>query len=185
MRVEIVSVEPVKTEDNGNGRAYNSVEFSYKNESGQVQGRKLVSFNFPEVFNRVSSAKPGDVFDVTVVKNGKYWNWTDIARADGAAPLPSAPATGPKNFTRGGFAGKQVDPGRFESAEERAAKQERISRQAVLNTAATILSSQGEAFDAKMVIKVAKELKTYVDGVQPVAEKAIKTSGKPTDDIPI
>lgn len=178
MRIEVVTVGAVASEAGANGRPYQTVEVSYKNETGQVQGKKLVSFNAPEVFERVSAAKPGDVFDVTVVKNGKYWNWTDIARNDGSAP--PTPAVAPqRTYQKGGFAAKTVEPGRFESAEERAAKQEKISRQAVLNTAVAILTATGEGFDSKAVIKVAKELKQYVD--ESVSNKKAAQAAPDTD----
>ena len=113
MKIEIVNVA---VENKGK---YQMANVSYKTEDGKVEGKKIASFTFKEVFKALSQSQTGDIFDVESQKNDKgYWDWTFVK----AAGKNTAPTSGQYSTTvRKG--------GDWETAEERAKKQVYIVRQ--------------------------------------------------------
>ena len=50
MQVNVVDVSSLNTHQAKNGRQYQSIEIMYKNDQGQAQSKKLMSFANPAVF---------------------------------------------------------------------------------------------------------------------------------------
>jgi len=67
-----------------------------------------------DVIQKFLERSPGETLDLTMKKNGKYWNIVDVALASGsAAGSPSPPATPGK---KGGGGGKRTPSGKQDSA---------------------------------------------------------------------
>lgn len=50
MQITVIDVGAPNTHAAKNGRTYQSLEVTYKNEQGQAQSKKLMSFSNPQVF---------------------------------------------------------------------------------------------------------------------------------------
>jgi hypothetical protein len=169
MQITVIDVTE-NTKKSESGRTFQQLEVAYKNEQGQPQLKKLISFSNPNVFKAAKEWVKGDVVNVTTVKNEKtgYWDWIGL-EGDGivAENKPASAATGAR-----------VTGSNYETKEERAARQVFIIRQSSLSTAVELLG-QGKSVDD--VIKVAKQFEAYVfskaEGVDAINEIQ--------DDIPV
>jgi len=150
MLINIVDVGAPNTHAAKNGRSYQSIEVTYKNEQGQTQSKKLMSFSNPTVFNHIRDLTKGDALNVTTEKDANgYWQWTGIGGDNAMAETKQAtPATGGR-----------VTGSNYETKEERAARQVYIIRQSSLSTAVELLG-QGKSVDE--VIATAKQFENYV-----------------------
>ena len=127
MLINIVDVGAPNTHAAKNGRSYQSIEVTYKNDQGQVANKKLMSFSNPSVFNHIKGLAKGDTLNVTTTKDANgYWQWTGIG-GEGEA-TQSAPATKSAQPTR-------VTGSNYETKEERAARQVYIIRQSSISSA--------------------------------------------------
>jgi DnaJ-class molecular chaperone len=61
MLINIVDVGAPNTHAAKNGRSYQSIEVTYKNDLGQTQSKKLMSFSNPTVFNHIKDLNKGDL----------------------------------------------------------------------------------------------------------------------------
>jgi hypothetical protein len=52
MLINIIDVAQPQTSTNRNGRQYQSLEVTYKDDQGRVSSKKLMSFSNPEVFKQ-------------------------------------------------------------------------------------------------------------------------------------
>jgi hypothetical protein len=106
------------------GNKYQIAEVIYKNDRGDTQTKKLMSFANPATYATLKDAKNGDVFTITQVKNDKgFWDWTSATA--GAAAEANAGATGAtKSFT--------PTKSSYETTEERARRQILIVKQSCL-----------------------------------------------------
>lgn len=151
MIVEIIDVGAPQSVKTGKGQ-YQTLEVSYRNEQGQVQGKKLMSFSNPAVFKDIQGYAKGDRVDVATVKDDAgYWQWKAIAK-EGEAPArteAAKPASG----------GGKVIGSNYETAEERARRQVYIIRQSSLSTAVELL---GQGKPVNEVIATAKQFEAYV-----------------------
>jgi len=150
MIIEIIDVGTPESVKTGKGQ-YQTLQVSFKNEQGQVQGKKLMSFSNPTVFKDIQGFAKGDRIDVLTVKEGDYWQWKAIDKEGEAPPRAEAPKS-----TGGG--GKVIGSN-YETAEERARRQVYIIRQSSLGTAVELLG-QGASVDD--VVKTAKQFEAYV-----------------------
>jgi hypothetical protein len=150
MLINIVDVGAPNTHAAKNGRSYQSIEVTYKNEQGQTQSKKLMSFSNPTVFNHIRDLTKGDALNVTTEKDANgYWQWTGIGGDNAVAETKQAtPATGGR-----------VTGSNYETKEERAARQVYIIRQSSLSTAVELLGTGSKVTD---VIATAKEFEAYV-----------------------
>jgi hypothetical protein len=157
MLIQIVSIEQVAPPA---GKKYNILEVAYKDESGRVSGKKILSFNYPLVFNTLKAAQGGEKYDVKSVKEGDYWNWVEITKATGAgtpADVASVGKTATQTFAQGAN-------DRYETKEERAARQVMIVKQSSLAQAVATLSvNPGK--DKLQVEDVLQVAETYADWV--------------------
>jgi hypothetical protein len=169
MQITVIDVTE-NTKKSESGRTFQQLEVAYKNEQGQPQLKKLISFSNPNVFKAAKDWVKGDVVNVTTVKNEKtgYWDWIGL-EGDGivAETKPASAATGAR-----------VTGSNYETKEERAARQVFIIRQSSLSTAVELL---GQGKSVADVIATAKQFEAYVfskaDGVDAINELQ--------DDIPV
>ena len=150
MIIEIIDVGAPESVKTGKGQ-YQTLQVSFKNEQGQVQGKKLMSFSNPAVFKDIQGYAKGDRIDVLTVKEGDYWQWKSIDKEGEAPPRAEAPKS-----TGGG--GKVIGSN-YETAEERARRQVYIIRQSSLGTAVELL---GQGASVNDVVKTAKQFEAYV-----------------------
>jgi hypothetical protein len=178
MQVNVIDVSNLNTHTAKNGREYQSVEVMYKNDQGQAQNKKLMSFANPAVFKAAQAWTKGDVVFVSTEKdtNG-YWQWTAVGAADSVSDKRSddAPATqgnAAKPATR-------VSGSNYETKEERAVRQVMIVRQSSLSNAVATLGIEGSKATANDVINLAKLYEQFV-----LAGKALETpdiTNEPSD----
>lgn len=92
---------------------------------GKAQTRNLVGIGeTKDVINVLKSAKSGDLFEVDLKKDGEYWNWVGARASTGTTSTGS------------GLRGKSTQgESRFETAEERHARQHYIVRQSSISSA--------------------------------------------------
>ena len=171
MLINIVDVGAPNTHAAKNGRSYQSIEVTYKNEQGQVANKKLMSFSNPSVFNYIKELTKGTQVNVTTTKDANgYWQWTGIG-GDGSVATPeSKPATGGR-----------VTGSNYETKEERAARQILIVRQSSLSRAVELLGTGKSVAD---VIATAKQFEAYVFGSEANPTKEVNFDDL-EDDIPV
>ena len=170
MLINIVDVGAPNTHAAKNGRSYQSIEVTYKNEQGQVANKKLMSFSNPSVFNYIKELTKGTQVNVTTTKDANgYWQWTGIGGDNAVATetKQATPATGGR-----------VTGSNYETKEERAARQVYIIRQSSLSTAVELL---GQGKSVADVIATAKEFEAYVFS----KETGIDAINSLEDDLPL
>jgi len=173
MLINIVDVGAPNTHAAKNGRSYQSIEVTYKNEQGQVANKKLMSFSNPSVFNYIKELTKGAQVNVTTTKDANgYWQWTGIG-GDGSVATPQTKA--PQQ------AGGRVTGSNYETKEERAARQVYIIRQSSLSTAVDLLGTGAKVSD---VIATAKEFEAYVFAKEANPTKEVNFDDL-EDDIPV
>lgn len=162
MQITVIDVVE-NTKKSESGRTFQQIEVAYKNEQGQPQLKKLISFSNPNVYKAAKTWAKGDVVNVTTVKNEKtgYWDWVAI-EGDNAVAQESKPAAS---------TGTKVTGSNYETKEERVQRQVYIIRQSSLSTAVDLLGTGAKVND---VIATAKEFEAYVFG-----------SNETNEDIPV
>jgi hypothetical protein len=155
MLINIVDVGAPNTHAAKNGRSYQSIEVTYKNDQGQVANKKLMSFSNPSVFNHIKDLTKGATLNVSTTKDANgYWQWTGIGGDETAPTSDAKPATGGR-----------VTGSNYETKEERAARQILIVRQSSLSSAvALIVATSTEPTTTDNVINIAKKFEEYVFG---------------------
>jgi len=157
MQIEVIDVGTVNSHSAKNGRQYQSVEVTYKNEAGQAGNKKLMSFSHPDVFKAAQTWTKGDSVNIDSVKDDNgYWQWKAVLQ-DGQAPSASAPKAASSNPVSRGNS--------FPTADERAQTQVYIIRQSSLTNANATLATAGKPVGKEEVIKLAKEYEHYVLGI--------------------
>jgi len=163
-QITIVNVEITSRAGAAGKKGYEQAEVVYKQEYNgkqDVKTKKIMSFANPAVFAAVKSAKTGEAYELTQVKEGEFWQWTSLVKSDGNSQ-PAAQATQgspavPKPTSNGGF---NRD---FETKEERTARQQLIVRQSSLGHAVSILTTGAKTPpNVNDVKKLADELVAYV-----------------------
>lgn len=153
MIIEIIDVGAPESVKTGKGQ-YQTLQVSFKNEQGQVQGKKLMSFSNPAVFKDIQGYAKGDRVDVATVKEGDYWQWKAIVKEGEALPK----VEGAKPASTGG--GKVIGSN-YETPEERAKRQVYIVRQSSISSAIELLGTGKSVGD---VLATAKQFEEYVFG---------------------
>jgi hypothetical protein len=164
MNITLLSVD-IKTVPTAKG-SYQTADVAYKNNSfqGKVEGKKVMSFGATKnAFTSLSTATPGQTYEVEIVKNDKGYNdWINLAPAVAGAASPvatpaagkaSSPAASPRST--------------YETPEERAQRQVMIVRQSSLSTAVASLAVGGKsALKPIDVVNTAKQFEAYVLGTE-------------------
>lgn len=170
MKIQVLSVN-VNHIPNAKG-GYDVAEVAYKDlAQGKVGGKKIMSFLDKAVFNAAKAMKANGFYEITMAKeagnDGKeYWQWKNIAEADGEAPAPAA-----------GKAGFTPPKSNYETPEERVARQRLIVRQSSLSNAVTLLKTEKTTPATQDVLTLADLL---CDWVYEVVEAPVQGG----DDIP-
>mgnify|MGYP003349485393 FL=1 len=155
MLITLVDVSTPQVTKTAKGQ-YQAIEVSYKNEQGQIQGKKLMSFSNPTVFKAIQEFAKGDVLNVEAVKDDQgYWQWKAVQKSDGSEPVTTA---------RPAATGGKVTGSNYETPEERAKRQVYIVRQSSISSAIDLLKSNGNDVKVDNVLEVAKQLENYVFG---------------------
>jgi hypothetical protein len=171
MLINIVDVGAPNTHAAKNGRSYQSIEVTYKDEQGQVKNKKLMSFSNPSVFNHIKGLAKGDQINLRTEKDAAgYWQWTGIGDDAPASTAQAKPATGGR-----------VTGSNYETKEERAARQILIVRQSSLSSAVELLGTGKSVAD---VIATAKQFEAYVFGPDSNPTKEVNFDDL-EDDIPV
>jgi hypothetical protein len=171
MLINIVDVGAPNTHAAKNGRSYQSIEVTYKDEQGQVKNKKLMSFSNPSVFNHIKGLAKGDQINLRTEKDAAgYWQWTGIGDDAPAGTAQAKPATGGR-----------VTGSNYETKEERAARQILIVRQSSLSSAVELLGTGKSVAD---VIATAKQFEAYVFGPEANPTKEVNFDDL-EDDIPV
>lgn len=153
MQIKVVSVEVNKVP----GKKYNMIEVAYKNDKGELKGRKVMSFGVKKGLDILTGAVKDDILDIELVKEGDYWNWVGIAK--GVEGTSTAPTSTSSN-KEGSYSNRN-----YESKEERAVRQKLIVRQSSLSNAIAILKTDKVVPDTDSVIRLAEKLEAFVFGV--------------------
>jgi len=186
-QLEVLSVVgPVKNQKGKN--TWNVFEVAYKKE-GKIEGKKIVDFNNPNVFEAVGKAKQGEVYTVTAEKINGFWQWTNFERASsGVTEASSASTPSPVESSKGTETSQRASsgsgPGRvtgsnYETSEERARKQRFIIRQSSISNAIQYCDSQKVKGNVDDMLDLAEKFVEFV-----YKEDAVKGLVEMKDDIP-
>jgi|TARA_R110002153_G_scaffold87801_4_gene216769 hypothetical protein len=171
--IDVGQPQSVKTQRG----SYQSLEVSYRNESGQVQGKKLMSFANPAVFKTIQEYVKDDRLDIETFKDDNgYWQWKNIAKEGEAPPKSDSSASTSKATTR-------VTGSNYETSDERAKRQVYIVRQSSIANAVNLLTAGSKSVKVDEVLSVAKQMEAYVFGT-PSTESAPSIDDL-SDDIPV
>lgn len=163
MQIQVLSVQ-VQTVPTQKG-SYQVADTAYKNLTyqGKVEGKKIMSFGAGKAsFEAIVTAQPGDIFEVTVVKNAAGYNdWTQMVKGV-EGHVATTPAS---SASKGAVASSPTAAVRssYETPEERAKKQVYIIRQSSVSSAVAALSA-GAKTPVKFedVLDFAKKIEKYV-----------------------
>jgi len=163
MQITVIDVGQPQTQTGRNGRSYQMIEITYKSETGQTQGKKLMSFANPEVFKAAQSWNKGDVVDIQTEKDDSgYWQWIGLGKDD--RPL-AKPAT---KVSHTAEADRQV----------------MIIRQSSLANAVSTLATHGVKLQASEVIALARTYENFVLGRESEAPTGSDDITNLEDDVP-
>ena len=171
MQITVIDVGAPNTHAAKNGRTYQSLEVTYKNEQGQAQSKKLMSFSNPQVFKAAQTWEKGTQVNVTTEKDANgYWQWTGLGGESTVAE--NKPAASNNNPTR-------VTGSNYETKEERAARQVYIIRQSSISSAIDLLKDSKPTVEG--VLQVAKQFEDYIFA----EKKGVDAIVDLDDDIPL
>lgn len=171
MQITVIDVGAPNTHAAKNGRTYQSLEVTYKNEQGQAQSKKLMSFSNPQVFKAAQTWEKGTQVNVSTEKDANgYWQWTGLG--GDTAVADNKPAATGGNSTR-------VTGSNYETKEERAARQVYIIRQSSISSAIDLLKDSKPTVEG--VLGVAKQFEDYIFA----EKKGVDALVDLEDDIPL
>lgn len=155
MRIKVLDAQVSKVAKRDNKGTYEVCEVKYTNIDTEKQGSyKIVGFGpNVSVFEAFKDAKEDDCFDVTVKKEGNYFNWVAAEPMSGA-PIP-AKTTGATPAPRSNF----------ETPEERAMRQVYIARQSSLDRALEVQKQEnpkGGPVDRRQLVEDAEYFVDYI-----------------------
>lgn len=151
--IEIISVTTERRDK------FSTAVVNHKTADGKVDSKKVQSFTFKDVFDTLSKANQGDVFEIESkkIKNEKdgkeYWTW-----------VSATPSTSGERPVNSSTAGKTVRTSTYETPEERAARQVYIVRQSSIANAIEYRGGQGKGNSVEDILEVAKQFEAYVFG---------------------
>ena len=162
MRIEIINVQAA-TKPTKTGKTYVQLDVAYKNltREGKIEGKKIMPFQNPDVHANLQKATMGQVFEVTTVKEGEYWQWSnvqEVAKGSNMEPQTSAASSG--YASKGTPSPKST----YETPEERAARQRLIVRQSCLSNAVETLKVDKTGVDPTEALKLAERYVGWVFG---------------------
>ena len=124
---------------------YTKLELAYSRD-GKDQTRKFARVGkSADIFDVLAKAQKGEVYEVNVVKDGEYWNWTSAVKVTSGGSTASAT--------------QARSTSTYETPEERKIKQLFIARQSSLAQAVVYHGSKAPVTD------ILKTAQTFVDFV--------------------
>ena len=198
IQIEIISVGQVQTVPTKNGKSYQVIEVAYKKE-GKIEGKKILSFVSPAVFNAVQKLGQGEVCYVETEKGApnaagqSFWQWNSISSASDAQTqgTRSGTSASPVQSTQGSPSSPTTKTASsYETKEERAARQVMIVRQSSLSSAIALADATGDKkVTATTIIATAKEFEAFVLGTEPptppsASKRSIEKYDPALDDFP-
>jgi hypothetical protein len=178
MKIQIVNVE-VQTKTTKTNKPYVVSVVIYKDVAfdNKVKEKTIMPFGVTQYTQAtMADAKPGEFYEVEVLKNAQgFLDWLKAEKTTGDAP-PKTQEGVPQAMLK---ATASLSPkSTYETPEERAAKQIYIVRQSSISAAVNILSSNTKkVVDVKEVIEIAKELESFVLGIEKVEVPSQGASG--------
>jgi hypothetical protein len=162
MFVNVIDVSQEVSKMTKTNKPYTEIEVTFKSADNKVSNKKLNNLGFDKkVYTTFVSAKKGDTFEVTSVKEGDYWVWKDVVPTS-AQGTQTASGGGTK---AGSGAGAERSSS-YETKEERASRQVLIVKQSSLsNAVASLKTDKGGVVDPNKAIEVAQLYTDWVMGV--------------------
>lgn len=173
-QVEIVQVKPPVAIARGRGK-WRELEVVYK-DNGKVEGRKFVDFEYKDVFDVLTNAKEGEVYDISREKvlgkdNVERWKWTGIVNV-GSAGAAAGGTVGESSENSTANAGAVQPTDRQRAADKQsgrsvggivpeALRQRLIVRQSSISAAVILANAQGDSSLAN-VLELAKAFEQHV-----------------------
>lgn len=191
IQITILSITPKNNPTKTPGKTTPVLDLAYKNLTfqGKVEGKVLFSFAGNKGgYDSLINAKPGETYDVTVVKNDAGFNdWTFAVKSDLAGSPIQTPAAS-TSPAKPGYA--PVAKSSYPTDEERAKTQIYIVRQSNI-TAAINLLTVGAKSPPKVedIIATAKVFEAHVfgnsnDSVKPAEKLPVEQVFDDLDDMP-
>ena len=184
MRIEIINVQAA-TKPTKTGKTYVQLDVAYKNltREGKIEGKKIMPFQNPDVHANLQKATMGQVFEVTTVKEGEYWQWSnvqEVAKGGNMEPQTSSAASS-------GYASKGTPSPKstYETPEERAARQRLIVRQSCLSNAVETLKVDKKSVDPTEALKLAERYVGWVFGEEDKVKVPDVGFDSMEDDVPM
>ena len=150
MQIEVINITGPDQVPN---KKYQVIEIAYK-QDGKVNGKKLLSFANPTLFTQVQKWKQGEVYEVSTTKDDNgYWQWTqaELATTGGGGAVKSV----------GDF--KKTSEDRYETREERLARQQYIVRQSSISNAIAVLTTGAKSSPSvNDILDLAKQFEEFV-----------------------
>ena len=183
MRIEIINVQAA-TKPTKTGKTYVQLDVAYKNltREGKIEGKKIMPFQNPDVHANLQKATMGQVFEVTTVKEGEYWQWSnvqEVAKGSNMEPQTSAASSG--YASKGTPSPKST----YETPEERAARQRLIVRQSCLSNAVETLKVDKKGVDPTEALKLAERYVGWVFGEEAKVDVPDVGFDYMEDDVPL
>ena len=183
MRIEIINVQAA-TKPTKTGKTYVQLDIAYKNltREGKIEGKKIMPFQNPDVHANLQKATMGQVFEVTTVKEGEYWQWSnvqEVAKGSNMEPQTSAASSG--YASKGTPSPKST----YETPEERAARQRLIVRQSCLSNAVETLKVDKKGVDPTEALKLAERYVGWVFGEEAKVDVPDVGFDYMEDDVPL
>lgn len=183
MRIEIINVQAA-TKPTKTGKTYIQLDVAYKNltREGKIEGKKIMPFQNPDVHANLQKATMGQVFEVTTVKEGEYWQWSnvqEVAKGGNMEPQTSSAASG--YVSKGTPSPKST----YETPEERAARQRLIVRQSCLSNAVETLKVDKKGVDPTEALKLAERYVGWVFGEEAKVDVPDVGFDSMEDDVPM
>jgi hypothetical protein len=165
MLIKVTEISAVNNIKKGKNN-WQEIVVKYDGAKGPAS-RTVRSFPYADVFNAFKSeVKPGDNVDVTVVKEGDYWQWKEAVVTEGNS-VPNNQEQKSTSAVSGvsGSTSSKTKAGDWETAAERAARQRYIVRQSSISSAIEYFNLRGNR-DAGVVeiVNVAKAFEAHVFG---------------------
>lgn len=172
IQIQFISV------DLENKGKYTQAEVAYKDlAQNKIASKKLFSFGNKDVYQTITGAKKGEIYNIEMQKNDKgYWDWIKAGTSNTVDTNTQDTTTAPqsKSFS--------TPKSTYETAEERAKKQVYIVRQSSITSAIALLKTDKKAPSVDEVIDVARAFEAFVFDTQPATPSLDKLPALPDDD---
>jgi len=182
----LIKIVAVSTEmkTNAKGTSYKALTVDFRDDSNKLSSKTINVFGAQKRTGEIlEEASPGQVYEVTAVKNNAgYWDWIDARitteQLGSTSTVSAAQASSKPQTNTGASSGGRG----FETPEERAKKQVYIVRQSSLANAVATLSVGVKTPPApEDVIKVARLYEGYVFDTNVGAEDVVKAPASVAD----